>query len=220
MHLTVGTSLGVVLVSALASVLTHGRAGNVAGRAVPPLALASVAGAYLGARAAGAVAGPALERAFGAFMILVAARFVFARGPAAAREASPSSNPFGLGAIGALAGFVSAFFGVGGGVVAVPMLSGLAHFPLLRAIGTSSAMIVASASAGLATHVAEGLGHPGLPKGALGFFLPLGWALIAGASALAARAGARVATRAQPERLRRVFGVLLAVVGIRMILGH
>ncbi|MCA9773500.1 MAG: TSUP family transporter, partial [Myxococcales bacterium] len=121
MHLTVGTSLGVVLANSIAGTLTHRAAGNVASRGLPALALASVAGAFAGARAAAAVAGQDLQRVFGGFMLLVAARFLLGRGgrAEAADAGAPVTSAPLLGGIGALGGFVSAFFAVCGGAGAV-----------------------------------------------------------------------------------------------------
>ena len=106
---------------------------------------------------------------------------------------------------GALAGFTGGLFGVGGGVVLIPLLTGRFHLGQHRAHGTSLAVIGATALASLAVY--GGGAH-------------VAWrvALIVGlASAIAAPLGARLATRLSPRRLRLAFALFLALVAIRLL---
>jgi uncharacterized membrane protein YfcA len=59
-----------------------------------------------------------------------------------------------LGVIGVAAGFLSALFGVGGGIVVVPLLILLAGFGARRATGTSLAAIAITAVFGVASFAA------------------------------------------------------------------
>jgi uncharacterized protein len=59
-----------------------------------------------------------------------------------------------LGGIGVAAGFLSALFGVGGGIVVVPLLILLAGFGARRATGTSLAAIAITAALGAASFAA------------------------------------------------------------------
>jgi hypothetical protein len=61
---------------------------------------------------------------------------------------------FALAALGLLAGFLSAFLGIGGGLVIVPVLIAGLDYPLKRAVGTSLLAIVPIAAVGV---VAESL---------------------------------------------------------------
>ena len=54
-------------------------------------------------------------------------------------------------ALGLVAGFASSFLGIGGGLVIVPVLLGIAGFPLKRAVGTSLATIVLVSIVGVST---------------------------------------------------------------------
>lgn len=218
MHITIGTSLGSVCVSAVSAAYTHWRKGNVDPRDVPPLVVASVTGAVLASGIAAALSGELLRRAFGVFMILTGLRMMVpARGARAGEADAGRKTDFKtLGAIGGTAGLLSAFFGVGGGVIAVPMLTGLARFPIHRALGTSSAMIIFTAVAGIASYVWNGWGAPGLPEGAVGYFLPSAWLLIVAASFPSAWVGAHAAGRISPARLRLVFGVFILAVGVKL----
>jgi uncharacterized membrane protein YfcA len=61
-----------------------------------------------------------------------------------------------LAAIGLVAGLLSGMFGVGGGIVVVPLLALLLGFDQRRAAGTSLAAIVLTASIGVISYAASG----------------------------------------------------------------
>ena len=106
---------------------------------------------------------------------------------------------------GMLAGIAGGLFGVGGGVILVPLLTGWFGMSQHQAHGTSLAVIGVSALAGLAvygavSHVAWGTA-----------------AVVALTSVVAAPLGAKWATRTSPGALRRAFAVFLVLVAIRLL---
>jgi uncharacterized protein len=106
---------------------------------------------------------------------------------------------------GLVAGLAGGLFGVGGGILLVPMLTGAFALTQHQAHGTSLAVIGATAIAGLAVYAAHG--H-------------VAWAtaLIVGlASALTARAGARLTRRVSAAGLARAFAVFLVLVALRLM---
>jgi uncharacterized membrane protein YfcA len=66
-----------------------------------------------------------------------------------------------LGGVGVAAGFFGALFGVGGGVVIVPLLVAVLGFGQRRASATSLAAILISSLAGAATYALHGEVRPG-----------------------------------------------------------
>lgn len=108
-------------------------------------------------------------------------------------------------AIGLVAGVFSALFGVGGGIIIVPLLVALAGFDGRRATGTSLAAIGITAGAGA---VAYGL-HGDIKFGSA--------ALIGLPAAVGALAGVALQQRLQTRTLTIGFSVLLAAVGIRLL---
>jgi uncharacterized membrane protein YfcA len=110
-----------------------------------------------------------------------------------------------LALIGLAAGFFSALFGVGGGIVIVPLLMMVVHFDQRVATGTSLAAIGVIALAGAFLYGIRGevdYGH------ALLVGLPAAVGAIAGAS-LQQRLSARV--------LGLAFAALLVVIGITLL---
>jgi uncharacterized membrane protein YfcA len=110
-------------------------------------------------------------------------------------------------AIGVVAGVFSALFGVGGGIVIVPMLILAAGFPAHAATATSVGAILLTALAGTMLYALRGEVRPG-------------YALLVG---LPAVAGALVGTRVQRSLSGRAltlgFAALLAAIGGWLILG-
>ena len=108
--------------------------------------------------------------------------------------------------IGLVAGLFSALFGVGGGIVIVPLLILLAGFGSKRATGTSLAAILITALAGVTLYGIEGevqVGHAALVG------LPATIGAIAG-TALQQRVAGRTVTLG--------FALLLAVLAVVLLL--
>ena len=108
--------------------------------------------------------------------------------------------------IGLTAGFLSALLGVGGGVVIVPMLLLLLGVEMKVAIGTSLACIVPIALSGAflkhsGGHVEWKIVLLAVPFGILGVYL-----------------GDKVSAVASGPLLKRLFGVLLLLVAVKMVL--
>jgi uncharacterized membrane protein YfcA len=110
--------------------------------------------------------------------------------------------------IGLAGGLCSGLLGIGGGVILVPLLTRFMGLPQKNAHGTSLAILVFTAIAA-ATAYAVG----GTVDWRMALWLALG-------ASVAAPLGARTASRWEPVRLRRVFGAVMALVGVRLFLIH
>ena len=108
--------------------------------------------------------------------------------------------------IGLVAGFFSALFGVGGGIVIVPLLLLFAHWDLRPAAATSLAAIGITATAGVITYVVHGEVEPA-------------YALLVGVpAAFGAAGGSVLQQRLRCGRCRFSSPSLLAAIGVRMLL--
>jgi uncharacterized protein len=108
-------------------------------------------------------------------------------------------------AIGLAAGFFSALFGVGGGIVVVPLLILVAGYSERPAMGTSLATIGIIALVGAVTYALHGEIKPGAA------------ALVGLPAAVGAIAGASLQQRLAKRTLSFAFAVLLAAVGVRLL---
>jgi uncharacterized membrane protein YfcA len=110
-----------------------------------------------------------------------------------------------LVAIGLVAGVFSALFGVGGGILAVPLLIVLAYLPPREATATSLAAIAITASAGVVVFALRGE-------------VEVGYAALVGVPAVAgALAGTTLQQRLTTATLTYAFALLLTGVGIWLL---
>ncbi|HZP72052.1 MAG TPA: sulfite exporter TauE/SafE family protein [Gaiellaceae bacterium] len=108
-------------------------------------------------------------------------------------------------AVGLLSGFFGALFGVGGGIVIVPLLLFVLSFDQRRASATSLAAILVSSVAGVVTYAFHGDVKPGA-------------ALLVGIPAMVGvLVGTAFQQRIPVQRLSYLFALLLAVVGVRLL---
>lgn len=107
---------------------------------------------------------------------------------------------------GFAAGILSSLFGVGGGIIFVPIMLILLGIDMHRAAPTSQLILFISSLVGIATH--SYLGHPDYLYAA---------ALAAGAF-IGAQIGARISKRAKGILLERILGIALIGVGVKLIL--
>jgi uncharacterized membrane protein YfcA len=112
-----------------------------------------------------------------------------------------------LALIGLVAGVFSAVFGVGGGLVAVPLLVAFAAFPMHAATATSLGAIVLTALAGAALYAVRGDVRPGYA------------ALVGIPAVVGALAGTQLQQRLSGRSLTFAFAGLLVVIGVWLIAG-
>jgi uncharacterized membrane protein YfcA len=179
------------------------------------VALAGVAGSLLGGSIAVGLEGPSLRKIFG-FVLLVAVARLFAGKRKPGKEPEPNLALQPLLATGLLVGLVSSLTGVGGALIAIPLLYTYIRFPLRKAFGTSSAAIVITAASGAALYLIRGWGNEFLPPGMPGFIdwqpaIPLILGAVPGAIL-----GTRLAPRADIPLVRNIYAVILLVVMLRM----
>jgi uncharacterized membrane protein YfcA len=126
-------------------------------------------------------------------------------GPAAQRP-EITQAPVTATAIGLFAGAFSALLGVGGGLLMVPAMVYLLRVRQHRAHGTSLAVILPAAIAGVYRY--QQAGH-----------VEWGWVIpLAAGGVVGALVGANVANALGAASLKRLFGLFVVVVGLLMII--
>ena len=212
-HLAVGTSLATIVFTSLSSIRSHHLKRAVRWDVFRPMVVGILVGAALGAWTASLLSGPTLELVIGVFVILVGIKMLLDINPKTAR---PVPGQGGLAAAGGFIGWGSAIFGIGGGTLTVPFLT-WRSLPIQQAVATSAACGLPIAIAGAVTNLWTGWGHDELPEYALGFvYLPALIGIVA-TSVLFARFGAILAHRLDAKMLKRLFALLLLIVGARFL---
>lgn len=212
------TSLVVVGVTAIVGALQYGRAGLVNVTDGLAFGALSIIGAVVGARMALVVDGDLLMVLFAVLLVLVA-WLMWTRGgrpePTEVARQWLQLRPFHLdrrraarvALVATGIGWLTGFFGVGGGFAIVPALTLLLGLPLRRAVGTSLLVLAITSLVGLVTRAA----------GPVALDWPLILAFVPSAVAASLVAG-RLSARLRPQRLSRGFAVfLVAVAGYTLV---
>jgi uncharacterized protein len=214
-HMALGTSLLIIIFASGSSSLQYSRSKQVVWNAVLYLGAGSVVGGLFGAYIAGGLEGLMLRQIFAA-VLLVAAVQLLTSVKKNKGEQIPATFPPALLLSGLCVGVVSALAGVGGGIVAIPIMHSMFHFPFKKALGTSSATIVATAFAGVVGYAIRGWGNPSLPSLTLGYVDYLHAIPVIIGCVPMAMVGARTAQKTNAKRLTVLFAVLLIIVAFRM----
>lgn len=120
---------------------------------------------------------------------------------------APTGRTVRLAAIGTLAGLFSGLFGVGGGIVMVPLLMLWLGYGAREATGTSLAAIVLIATVAVLTHL--GYGNVDVGKGLLVGLPAVGGVL----------AGTWLQQRVPQRAVALGFSAVLVAVAVRLVIG-
>lgn len=107
--------------------------------------------------------------------------------------------------VGLVAGVFSTLFGVGGGIVIVPLLVALLAFPTHAATATSLGAILLTATAGAVLYAVRGEVRPAYA------------ALVGLPAVVGALAGTSLQQRLSNRELTLAFAALLAVIGVWLV---
>lgn len=212
-HMVLGSSLGVIVFSSIASTYSHNLRGVVNWELIKKIAPTICLGSALGGITAGNLESDTLQGLVSLFLIVAAVQLIFEFPP-------PSQNPqtslLGPVIVGGGIGWMSGVFGIGGGIFSVQYLyhRGL---KMKNAIGTSAALGIPIALAGSMSYIYIGHLNENLPNNSLGYiYLPA--TLIVGiVSSLTAHLGVRIAHRMKQKKLRIAFAFLVIIMALNLL---
>ncbi|KAA0013287.1 sulfite exporter TauE/SafE family protein [Billgrantia pellis] len=214
LRLAVGTSLATIAITSISSARAHYLHGNVRKDCVwlllPGLIFGAIGGVFLG----DALSGRVLSLLLGVFFLLLATKLLIGLRPG--REHSLPGRK-GMIFAGGSIGLASALFGIGGGTLTVPFLE-RCSVPMRQAVGTSAAAGIPIAVVGAITAMWVGNASETL-SWATGYVYWPAFIGIVLLSVPGARAGALIASWLPDSLLKRVFAVLLIVVGLKFLMG-
>jgi uncharacterized membrane protein YfcA len=211
-----GTSLFVIVPTAAKGTFSYAKAGLIEWRVALPIAVAALVGGVVGATIAVRLPANALKFGFGIFLMISATQLVLRRGSSDGRPIN--TNIFAIIITGLLVGLLSGMMGVGGGIIALPLLMYLLHVDVRRAAATSLAIVGFAAAAGALTYAFSGLDVPGRPPHSLGY-IHVGAAVpIMIGSFLSVKWGTLVNQRTNVRVLRYIFAAVFMALGIKFVI--
>ncbi|HSI42050.1 MAG TPA: sulfite exporter TauE/SafE family protein [Xanthobacteraceae bacterium] len=212
MHLAVGTSLAVIIPTALRAFSAHRSRAAFHAEALRRWAVPVVVGVVIGGALAALSPDRVLKMVFVAFSALMAARLFFGQqwvlGDRLPGHAAMSAYGTGIG-------LASSMLGISGGGIANVILT-LYRVPIHEAIATSAGLGALIAVPGTIGYVLGGLPHLAeLPPLSLGYVSLPGAVLVGAVSTLTAPLGARLAHAFTRRQLELAFGLYLVIIGAR-----
>ena len=213
MHLSVGTSLAIIIPTSIISTKTHSEYNAVDFKMVKSFGLFILCGVIAGTFLAVNLKTPALVLFFAFFAFLVGLFFIFLR-------ENLMNNPKTISDVvkkttGIVIGFISVPLGIGGGSLMVPFMRTFGY-DIRKSIGTAAAVGFLIAISGTTTMIIGGnlINNINTPF-SVGYFNLLGFAVFVPVTMIMARLGAKTVYKINKKILGKIFGIFLIIVSIR-----
>jgi uncharacterized protein len=213
MHLTLGTTLGVIAPTVFRSFSAYRARGTVDVGVIKRMAPWIILGVIAGIVIAYFASSEVLRWIWVFIGTTLALKMFLGRDDWKISDALPRPPWLEIG--GFIIGMISTLMGIGGATFTIPLLT-LHGMPLLRAVGTATGIGAVIAVPGIAGYIISGWGEHGLPPLSLGY-VNLGALLIAPLSVIAAPYGVKVAHGVSKRSLELAFAVFLTTVVARFL---
>ena len=213
MHLSVGTSLAIIIPTSIISTKTHMEHKAVNFKMVKTFGLLIIIGVFAGTFLAVNLKTPALVLFFAFFSFCVGLFFIFFRDKLMENPKKISKLIKNIS--GLLIGFISVPLGIGGGSLMVPFLRTFGY-DIRTSIGTAAAVGFLIALTGTTTMIIGGniINNVNTPY-SLGYINLLGFIVFVPITMVMARVGAKVVYKINKKLLSRIFGFFLLLVSAR-----
>jgi uncharacterized membrane protein YfcA len=213
MHMAIGTSLSIILVTVTNSLYGHHLNKNVDWLLSRKIFIPIIFGAFAGSFVSKDLTADTLEVIFSIYVVLVSVKMFM---DIKVKQEVKKTNSVLYSIVGFIIGFKSTILGIGGGTISIPFLTWRGH-PMKKAIGVSASLGIPIAMAGVASYIYNGMTVKNLPEYSLGYvYLPalIGVVLT---SSYFARLGAKISHRLPQDKMKKSFAIFLMLVAIKMI---
>lgn len=215
-HMAIGTSLATIVLTSLRSVKAHAKRDAVDFTVLRDWGPWIVLGVILGLLFADNVEGMTLIAIFGVGVLILSINFLFPQAFKNLRLSDTMPSGLVLAGIATFLGGFSALLGIGGGTIAVLVMTFCGR-PIHQAIATAAGFGAIIAIPGTIGFAIIGQGHENLPPGSIGYINLIGLVAIASTSTLTAPLGVSLAHKLPPIALKRVFGMYLVFTAALML---
>ena len=215
MHISVATSTGIILPTAIRSFTAHRKRGAVDEDLLRGWVVAIPAGVIAATATAAWLSSEGLRLVFAVIAFVFALRMLFNRASWRLGDDLPG-NPW-RAVVGVFIGYVSTLMGIGGGVLNNTFMT-LYNRPIHQAVATSSGVGVLIAIPGTIGFMVAGWGAAGLPPLSIGFVNLMGVAIVIPITLLTAPLGVRLAHALSKRVLEVLFGLFLLSVSLKFTL--
>ena len=213
MHLSVGTSLAIIIPTSIISTRTHMEYNAVDFKMVKSFGIFILLGVIAGTFLAVNLKTPTLVLFFSIFAFIVGLFFIFIREKI--MENPKKISNFVKNISGIIIGFISVPLGIGGGSLMVPFMRTFGY-DIRKSIGTAAAVGFLIALSGTITMIIGGniIDNVNTPF-SLGYINILGFIVFVPVTMIMARIGAKAVYKINKNLLSKIFGTFLIIVSIR-----
>ena len=213
MHLSVGTSLAIIIPTSIISTKTHMEYDAVDFKMVKSFGIFILLGVIAGTFLAVGLKTPALVLFFSIFAFIVGLFFVFFREKLMENPKKISDLVKNISGI--IIGFISVPLGIGGGSLMVPFMRTFGY-DIRKSIGTAAAVGFLIALSGTITMITGGkiIDNIDTPY-SIGYINLLGFIVFVPVTTIMARIGAKAVYKIDKKLLSKIFGTFLIIVSIR-----
>ncbi|MDC1224023.1 sulfite exporter TauE/SafE family protein [Pelagibacteraceae bacterium] len=218
MHLSVGTSLAIIIPTSIISTKTHMEYDAVDFKMVKSFGIFILLGVIAGTFLAVNLKTPTLVLFFSVFAFMVGLFFIFLREKLVDNPKRISN--FIKNISGIVIGFISIPLGIGGGSLMVPFMRTFGY-DIRKSIGTAAAVGFLIAVSGTVTMITGGkiIDNVSAPF-SIGYINLLGFAVFVPVTMVMARVGAKAVYRIDKKLLSKIFGTFLLIVSVRSFIEY
>ena len=218
MHLSVGTSLAIIIPTSIISTKTHMEYDAVDFKMVKSFGIFILIGVIAGTFLAVNLKTPALVLFFSIFAFMVGLFFIFLREKLV--DNPKKISDFIKNSSGILIGFISIPLGIGGGSLMVPFMRTFGY-DIRKSIGTAAAVGFLIAVTGTITMIMGGkiIDNVNTPF-SIGYINLLGFVVFVPVTMIMARFGAKAVYRIDKKLLSKIFGTFLILVSVRSFIEY
>ena len=213
MHLSVGTSLAIIIPTSIISTKTHMEYDAVDFKMVKSFGIFILLGVIAGTFLAVNLKTPSLVLFFSVFAFIVGLFFIFVREKLMENPKKISDLIKNIS--GVIIGFISVPLGIGGGSLMVPFMRTFGY-DIRKSIGTAAAVGYLIALSGTITMITGGkiIDNVNTPY-SVGYINLLGFIVFVPVTMIMARIGAKAVYKINKKLLSKIFGTFLILVSIR-----
>ncbi len=218
MHLSVGTSLAIIIPTSIISTKTHMEYDAVDFKMVKSFGIFILFGVIAGTFLAVNLKTAALVLFFSIFAFIVGLFFIFLREKLLENPKEISDLVKNISGI--VIGFISVPLGIGGGSLMVPFMRTFGY-DIRKSIGTAAAVGFLIAVSGSITMILGGkiIDNVNTPF-SIGYINLLGFLVFVPVTTVMARMGAKAVYRIDKKLLSKIFGTFLIIVSIRSFIEY
>ena len=218
MHLSLGTSLAIIIPTSIISTKTHMEYDAVDFKMVKSFGIFILLGVIAGTFLAVNLKTPTLILFFSVFAFMVGLFFIFLREKLVENPKKISNIIKNIS--GVIIGFISVPLGIGGGSLMVPFMRTIGY-NIRKSIGTAAAIGILIAISGTTTMIISGkiIDNINTPF-SFGYINLLGFIVFVPVTMVMARLGAKAVYKIDKKLLSKIFGTFLIIVSVRSFIEY